>query len=141
MLAGVRVSRLVGATFGALGLCLAYWFWSAPDVRFGSGYLAAAGILGLSVACAAYFHETDLFRRLALEAVAVSVLLGISALAQSGNTWTMENRSVFALRTAPGGKSIWVTVSDRGGSSHCWDHPLPCTPYFEPEKLKRIRWR
>ena len=141
MLARVRVSRLVGAAFAGLGLCLAYWFWSAPDVRFGSGYLAAAGILGLSVACAAYFHETDFFPRLALEAVVVSVLLGIAGLAQSGNTWTIENRSVFALRTAPGGKPIWVTVGDYGGSYHCWDHPLPCTPYFEPEKLKRIRWR
>ena len=141
MLAGVRVNRLVTAAFAGLCLCLAYWFWSAPDVRFGSGYLAAAGILGLSVACAAYFRETDFFRRLALEAVAVSVLLGIAGLAQSGNTWTVTNRPAFTMRTAPGGKSIWIPVGDYIGSSHCWDHPLPCSPYFDPEKLKRVRWR
>ena len=141
MLAGVRVNRLVMAAFAGRCLCLAYWFWSAPDVRFGSGYLAAAGILGLSIACAACFPDTDLFRRLTLEAVAVSALLGISSLVQSGNTWTIKSRPAFAMRTAPGGKSIWVTLGDYEGSSDCWDHALPCTPYFYPERLKRIRWR
>jgi uncharacterized MnhB-related membrane protein len=141
MLAGVRVNRLVMAAFAGLCLCLAYWFWSAPDVRFGSGYLAAAGILGLSMACAAYFPEISLMRRLVLDAVAVSVVIGIAGLVQSGNTWTIQNRPAFAMRTAPGGKSIWVTLGDFEGSSDCWDHPLPCTPYFDPEKLKRVRWR
>jgi hypothetical protein len=97
--------------------------------------------LGLSIACAACFPDTDLFRRLTLEAVAVSALLGISSLVQSGNTWTIKSRPAFAMRTAPGGKSIWVTLGDYEGSSDCWDHALPCTPYFYPERLKRIRWR
>jgi uncharacterized MnhB-related membrane protein len=141
MLAGLRMNRMVTAAFAGLCFCLAYWFLSAPDVRFGSGYLAAAGILGLSFACAAYFPDTDLMRRLTLDAVAVSVLLGTAALVQSGNTWTIQNRPAFAMMTAPGGKSIWVTVGDYPGSKHCWDHPLPCSPYFDPEKLKRIRWR
>jgi hypothetical protein len=141
MLAGARVNRLATAAVAGLCSCLAYWFWSAPNVRFGSGYLAAAGILGLSMACAAYFPEMDFMRRLTLEAVAVSVLLGIASLAQSGNTWAIKNRPAFAMRTAPGGKPIWVTLGDYEGSGDCWDHALPCTPYFDPEKLKRVRWR
>jgi hypothetical protein len=44
VLAGARVNRLAMAVFAELCFCLAYWFWSAPDGRFGSGYLAAAGI-------------------------------------------------------------------------------------------------
>ena len=140
-LAGARVKRQVMAAFAGLCFCLAYWFWSAPDGRFGSGYLAAAGILGLSIACTAFCNDTDLGRRLVLEAVAVSVLLGTAGLVQSGNTWTIKDRPAAVMRIAPGGKSIWVLQADHGGSDQCWDHPLPCTPYFEPEKLKRVRWR
>jgi hypothetical protein len=134
------VNRRVTAALAGICLCLAYWFWSAPDVRFGSGYLTAAGILGFSIACAAYFPDTDLVPRLTLDAVAVSLLLGIAALAQSGNTWTIKNRTSFALQTAPGGKSIWVPYGNIEGM-HCWDHSLPCSPTFDPEKLKRVRWR
>jgi hypothetical protein len=141
VLAGARVSRVVMAAIAGLGLCLAYWFWGGPDVRFGSGYLAAAGILGLSIACAAYFPDTNLMRRLALEAVALSALLGIAGLVQSGNTWTIKVRPAYTMRTAPGGKSIWVTQGDHEGSDQCWDQALPCTPYFSPENLKRVRWR
>jgi hypothetical protein len=97
--------------------------------------------LGLSIACAAYFPDTDLMRRLALDAIALSALLGIAGLVQSGNTWTIKDRPAFTMQTAPGGKSIWVTQGDHEGSDQCWDHPLPCTPYFSPENLKRVRWR
>jgi uncharacterized MnhB-related membrane protein len=138
MLTGVRVKRLVMAAFAGLCFCLAYWLLSAPDVRFGGGYLATTGILGLSIGCAAYIPDTDLLRRLTRNAVALSVLLGTAGLVQSGNSWTIKSRPAIAMRTAPGGKTIWVT---EGGSDQCWDHPLPCTPYFEPEKLKRVRWR
>src|SRR5207248_1575859 len=41
--AGARVSRIVMTALAGICACLAYWFWSAPDVRFGSGYMAAAG--------------------------------------------------------------------------------------------------
>jgi hypothetical protein len=141
VLAGARVDRRVVAACAGLGGCLAYWFLSAPDVRFGYGYLAAAGILGLGIACAAYFPDTDFTRRLPLDAIVVSVLLGAGALVQSGNTWTVKDRPAFALRTAPGGKSIWITQSDHEGGDQCWDHPVPCTPSFSPENVKRVRWR
>jgi uncharacterized MnhB-related membrane protein len=141
VLAGARVTRLVAATFAGLCLCLGYWFLSAPDVRFGSGYLAAAGILGLGIACTAYFPDTATLRRLTLDAVAVSAFLGAAGLLQSGNSWTVKNPPAFVMRTAPGGKSIWVTQGDHEGSDQCWDHPLPCTPYFDSETLKRVRWR
>ena len=141
VLAGARVSRLVMAAFLGLCFCLAYWFWSAPDVRFVCGYLAAAGILGLAIACATFFPDTDFARRLPLDAIVASVLLGAGGLVQFGNTWTIKDRPAFAMKTAPGGKSVWVTESDHEGGDQCWDHPLPCTPNFSPENLKRVRWR
>lgn len=135
-----RVCRPVIAAYAGILLCLAYWFWSAPDVRFGSGYLATAGILGLSMACAAYFPDTALVGRLALDAVALSVLLGIASLMQLGNTWAIENRTSYTMRIGPDGRQIWVPYG-KYDNMHCWDHPLPCSPYFEPENLKRVRWR
>jgi len=141
VLAGVRLKRMVTAVFLGLCFCLAYWFLGAPDVRFGYGYLAAAGILGIGMACAAFFPDTDFARRIPLDAIVLSVLLGARGLLDSGNTWTIKDRPAIAMRTAPGGKSIWVTQSDREGGDQCWDHPLPCTPYFSPENLKRVRWR
>jgi hypothetical protein len=141
VLVGMRIDRRVAGAMAGLGLCLAYWFWNAPDVRFGFGYLAAAGILGFAIACTAYFPDTDLARRLTLDAVAVSVLLGAAGLLHSGNTWTVRNPPAVAMRTTPEGKSIGVTQGNREGSDQCWDHPLPCSPYFEPERLKHVRWR
>jgi hypothetical protein len=140
VLLGVRISRLVASVAGALGFCLAYWFFSAPDVRFGSGYLASAGILGLSVACAAYFatfHSGDFVHRLMLEAIVVSMLIGAAGLQKFGNSWNIKDPPTFRMMTAPGGKPIWVPqVVDQ-----CWDHQLPCTPYFNAEALQRVRWR
>jgi len=119
------------------GLCLIYWFVSAPDVRFGSGYLAVAGMLGLSFACASQFNQADVARRLLLEAIAVSIVVGAVSLFRFGNTWTIKDRPSFETRIAPGGKSVAVPLE----GDQCWDHPLPCTPYFRPDDLKRVRWR
>lgn len=141
VLAGARVNRRIVAAVAGLCFCLAYWFWNAPDVRFAFGYLAAAGILGFAMACAACFPGTALPRRLTLDAVVVSVLLGVLGLVHSGNTWTVKNPPAYAVRTAPGGRTVWVTQGDYEGSDQCWDHPLPCSPYFEPEQLKRVHWR
>jgi hypothetical protein len=146
---GTRVSRTVLAAAGALCICLAYWFFTAPDVRFGSGYLAAAGILGLSIACAAYFahfQRGDFVHRLTIEAIVVSMLIGAAGLKKLGNTWTIKNFPAFVMMTAPGGKSIWVPqarLPDPRNETvdQCWDHQLPCTPYFHPEALERVRWR
>ena len=137
---GARVSRWMAGAAGALFICLAYWFSSAPDVRFGSGYLATAGILGLSVACAAYFahfESSSFARRLTIEAIAVGMLIGAAGIKKFGNTWTVKDPPAFVSMTAPNGKSIWVPqVVDQ-----CWDHQLPCTPYFHPDDLLRVRWR
>jgi len=141
LLAGARTSRRAMAFLAGLGLCLAYWFWSAPDARFGSGYLAVAGLLGLSLACTVLFPPSDLLRRLVPEALVLSALLGAASLAHFGNTWAIESRPAFEMRAAPGGKPISVTGADTQGSDQCWDRPVPCTPYFDSEKLKRVRWR
>jgi hypothetical protein len=141
VLAGARVNRAVTATLVGLVFCLAYWFITAPDVRFGSGYLTTGGLLALSVVCAAYFPETDVMRRLTVRTVALSALLGIAGLVQWGNRWTIQPMPAVVARMAPGGKSIWVTQSDQQGGDQCWDHQLPCTPYFNSANLNRVQWR
>jgi hypothetical protein len=136
-LAGVRTSRVVLGSAAALGRSLTYWFFNAPDVRFGSGYLAAAGILGLSFACVFQFREVDVARRLVLEVIVLMVPIGTVDLIRLGNTRSIKNRPAFVMMVAPGGKQFWVPqVSDQ-----CWDHQLPCSPYFQMDDLKRVRWR
>jgi len=138
---GARVNRLIATAGAGLALGLAYWFVTAPDVRFGAGYFAAAGILGLSVMCSRYIPDMRTVPRLTLEAVGLAVLIGVAGLLQDGNRWSSQNRPVVHMRTAPGGQAVWVTQSDQQGGDQCWDHALPCTPYFDAEKLKRVGWR
>jgi multisubunit Na+/H+ antiporter MnhB subunit len=140
VLFGARVSRLVMAAAGGLAIGLTYWFFSAPDVRFGSGYLAATGMLGLAIACEAYFRHflgTNFAHRLTLEAVAASMLIGAAGVVKYGNTWAIQNPPAFVTMAAPGGTQIWVPRE----VDQCWNQQLPCTPYFNPDALQRVRWR
>ena len=140
VLFGARISRWMLTAAGALLVSLGYWFFTAPDVRFGSGYLAAAGILGLSIACAAYFRHfqsTGFVHRLTIVAIVVSMLIGAAGLKKFGNGWSVKAPPAFVMMTAPGGKSVWVPQ----GGDQCWDHQLPCTPYFNTDALRRVEWR
>lgn len=140
VLFGARISRWMLTAAGALSVSIVYWFFTAPDVRFGSGYLAAAGILGLSIACAAYFghfRSAGFVHRLTIEAIVVSMLIGAAGLKKFGNSWSVKDPPAFLMMTAPGGKSVWVPQ----GGDQCWDHQLPCTPYFNTDALKRVQWR
>ena len=137
ILGRTRVNRVALSCGAALCLCVAYWFISAPDVRFGSGYLDAFGILGLSFACATLFQGDELVQRLTVKAMLVASLLGAGRTMQASNTWKITDRPPFTTKIAPGGKPIAVPLK----GDQCWDHPLPCTPYFHPEDLKRVRWR
>lgn len=137
---GARISRWMLTAAGALLVSLGYWFLTAPDVRFGSGYLAAAGILGLSIVCAAYFghfRSAGFVHRLTIEAIVVSMLIGAAGLKKSGNSWSVKDPPAFMMMTPPGGKSVWVPQ----GGDQCWDRQLPCTPYFNTDALKRVQWR
>jgi len=132
-----RANRVALACAAGLCMCLAYWFLGAPDVRFGSGYLDAFGILGLSFACAAVFGEAEVAQRLTFQAVFAAMLFGTGGLIYSNNTWTIKGRPPYTTKVGPGGKLIGVPLE----GDQCWDHPLPCTPYFRPDDLKRVRWR
>jgi hypothetical protein len=137
---GARISRWMLSAAGALSVSLGYWFLTAPDVRFGSGYLAAAGILGLSIPCAAYFghfRSAGFVHRLTIEAIVVSMLIGAAGLNKFGNSWSVKDPPAFMMMTAPGGKSVSVPQ----GRDQCWDRQLPCTPYFNTDALKRVQWR
>jgi len=45
-----RQSRDLVVASAGLAVCVAFWFWSAPDVRFGLGFILAASLVGFSVA-------------------------------------------------------------------------------------------
>lgn len=132
-----RENRAAIGCLAALCVCLVYWFFTAPDVRFASGYLVAFGLIGFSVACAAAFSEANVAQRLVVEFILVSALYGMASLVHFGNSWTIGERPVYATKVAPGGKLIAVPVK----GDQCWDHALPCTPNFRPEDLKRVHWR
>jgi hypothetical protein len=132
-------SRLyVRVTVGQLFVCLAYWFFTAPEVRFGAGYLLAAGLLGVSMACAAVFHRPALAARVPLVLGIFMLLSGVRLLAQRSVLPPTSRPTTLMYRLrSPTGQGIWVPRS----GDQCWDHPLPCTPNVNADAWGRVRWR
>jgi hypothetical protein len=136
-IAGVRSSRQAKAVLAGTVACVAYWLISAPIVRFATGYLAAGAMVCLSIVCAAWFGAAPFARRLAAGIVGVVIATGAVGLVRHETTWSAPGRPPVRAVQAPSGRTIWVPE----GGDQCWDHALPCSPYFQPEVLDRVRWR
>lgn len=136
---------------------IAYWFLAAPDPRFGIGYLWALALVilasGASSARTAYLSgwpRSD--RKLAILAVAVLVSFGLFTTvkywglpsAQALRTWP-EIPKVDPKKANENVTQDGFRLVHPGPSGQCWDHALPCTPYFERDwqtsvdKLGRLR--
>ena len=123
-----------------------YWFWTAPDFRFGLGFLGGLVILGASFALAAVAPYT------AVRSGVVWLLLAgcggwtVYRLAGDGGAGAAEWARLTPIPIAPveaamtrDGRRIWET-QDR---NLCWATPIPCAPRNiagQPETSK-IRWR
>lgn len=114
-----------------------FWFWSAPDPRFGYGALFVLAALPLAVALPRLgVADVSLRARwiaagFAASGLAVAALLYVImgsgvrplALVPPG----APRPAVKELRTYEG-ESVFVPVTD----DRCWGAPRPCTPYFDP---------
>jgi hypothetical protein len=122
---------------GGLIACLIFWFVTAPDPRFGEGFILSAAVLGGGIALAACFDRPRFAVYVPALIVASMALLSIRGLwrVKSDYFYTDSEVPTYQLR-GPGGQRIYVPRD----TDQCWDHPLPCTPYFDPAALARIRW-
>jgi hypothetical protein len=133
---GEQAHCLLVITIGLVG-CLMFWFSTAPDPRFGRGFILAASLLGGSIALDACFNQT----RFAVYAPTI-LLAGMATLSVRG-LWRVKNDYLYTVPEvstyqllAPNGTRIFVPK----GGDRCFYHPLPCTPYFDSAALMRIRW-
>jgi hypothetical protein len=122
---------------GFLAGCIAWWFFSAPDVRFGAGFLICFGLLGFSLLASLALPAPGMLRHGLVILPAVVVVAGIYAVvtAAPGQTpvpWAVET---YELRT-PSEPRVWIPQKGQ----LCWDHELPCTPYIHVDSWRRIWW-
>jgi hypothetical protein len=122
-----------------LAACLGFWFWSAPSPRFGTGFIVAAALFGLSLAGAAWLHHPRFYSytpKVLILLMALLVLRGLVLHLRVENFIpAIPEATVYQVQT-PQGTRLWVP---RTGDK-CWAHELPCTPYVYSAVLARIRW-
>jgi hypothetical protein len=118
---------------------LAYWFFSAPDIRFSLTLLALLALAAALLISAQWHQVTS--KRLIWEALPNLLLLGLISwfyfafviqnpgMLRKISTQGYYDPPVAALseHTTDSGLVIWVP--DR--PDQCWDSPVPCTPYFK----------
>ena len=119
----------------------AAWFLSAPDPRFGAGFLFAVGLLPLAHAASrARWLAGHGARRAAALAVVAGAVFFVHANELLWITWL--DGPALALVTPPAlpvpgveervtRSGYRVNVPARG--ELCWAAAIPCTPYFDPE--------
>ena len=147
-------------------LCLCYWFFSAPDLRFGVVFFQIFFALGLAFALhqapwlaiwKARYASFLQSRRLCVSASAVVLLIAISASARQFHFHSSKSvGQLYAKRSA-------FTISGNGIPSRellsrpldtsvsppillffpvdgdqCGNSPLPCTPYDNPRLRLRL---
>jgi hypothetical protein len=121
---------------GGLVGCLLFWFVSAPDTRFGEGFILAAALVGGSVAFAACFDQPRIAVYMPAVLIAGMALASIDGLWRVKSDYFYENPEAATYQLRSDKIRIFVPkIRDQ-----CWDHELPCTPYFDQTALTRIRW-
>jgi hypothetical protein len=124
---------------------IAFWFVTAPDPRFGRAFFwmtsIAAGLVFLGS-----IQPLPEARRYRLVTIALFVALNVPFLAyaftKSGPRltrislagWQHVWRAHLDMRQTTSGLTLYVP---RKGVS-CWDSPIPCTPYFNPDLALRV---
>ena len=94
-----------------LAACLGFWFWSAPDLRYGAGFILAAALFGLSLAGAAWLHHPRFYSympKVLILLMALLVLRGLVLHLRVENFIpAIPEATVYQVRT-PQGTRLWV---------------------------------
>jgi hypothetical protein len=136
---------------------LFYWFFTAPDLRFGAAFFQIFFALGLAFAlrqsawlasCEAYGED---FLQNRQSCVLMSALGFLFLIVLSASIWTFHstNRSLFYIGSIPA-----ATLSSReldtsvtppillffptNGDALCGNSPIPCAPYDDPRLRLRV---
>jgi len=112
-----------------LACSLLFWFFAAPDVRFGMGFMFAAGCLLLA-------YAADSMELLQLEAgnsrMVAALLAGAMSLSapwHASPDWPVSTVGAMRLARTPTNNWIWTpAVADQCGSV------MPCSP--DPQKIE-----
>lgn len=113
---------------------LAYWFFTAPDLRFAHSLffmLPIVGLLWMWTACRAVLSRS------AHRALTVLCLLGLSMLwiaPVAKNITAISLAGWYPIKTVPTEKRVTqsgLEVNWPSSGNQAWDSPLPGTPYFD----------
>lgn len=120
---------------------LLYWFLSAPDIRFGEGYFWAFSFALLVFAFSPMLAKGLTWMDQGRNVMRMGALIGgLVVLIMTGAVvrgrslslgkhlfvWPeMRSVEVLTLYTQAG-----VPIYKPASRDKCWDHPVPCTPYF-----------
>jgi hypothetical protein len=163
VLAGKQIRRQprddLGLIASGLLASLGFWFLSAPDPRFGTGFILATAAFGLSLAAAAWLYHPRLLSCAPYALLCLVAVSGARTLLRfrvEAFSYSPPQAAVFPLRTAQEtqGIRLWVTKWKLGDASsiaidaqdrephsnQCWAQQLPCTPYVNPAALAHIHW-
>jgi hypothetical protein len=114
-----------------------FWFSTAPDPRFGRGFILAAALLGASLTASAIAGYPRFAKYVPALILAGMTMVSIRGLGRVSADFLYAPPSAATYQVkGPGGRRIFVPKS----REQCWDHPLPCTPYFNESALSRVRW-
>ncbi len=138
----------ISVILAAAALGILYWFFTAPDLRFGASWFWIIGLVVFALGLESMQH---IYRLVLLQRIAAILLLSLSALtvAQVGISyvqragWGLGNL-LYAVPPMPEAKDMQVKRTEQGipinvvQETRCyWTAPF-CTPYFNA-KLRIIR--
>jgi hypothetical protein len=126
------------ATTGIAWAGVAFWFFSAPDPRFGLGFLLAAALLPLAFALSAVSARGVAPTVIAVVAISFVAVNGVIGTALR-HGWPIPALTWPALPIARTERKVTLSgyeVEVPLDGSQCWASPIPCTPYFNP-RLRR----
>ena len=120
--------------------CVGWWFWAAPDPRFGAGAIASLSIVSLGLALW-WVPLKPLVRRVTVYLLVASVVvLAIRDATQRDLRWA-PSIPPAPVKVVPGPNGVAIRITT-GGSQQCWDQPIPCAPAFHEDQqaFAKVRW-
>lgn len=114
---------LIPIIFSAVGAIL--WFISAPDPRFGAGFVVSLFAIALVAGLSTW--PANLATRLAATAILISSTMFVARLISRPQTLNVLQdvpRQTFQIAHLSSGEPIWTPI----GSNQCWT-TLPCAPH------------